>query len=145
MELQDDVLQSQHHLLRDEDTVVELVKLKAELPQKGLRLRGTEPEEGAVALQALGCIDFSDARRRRGVVFCGGHLQLRPDYLRRWKSLSRWLQSRTGKKHQRRTELNYPGVEKYQRWCEKFEERDQKHDDTVRRLRKQRARIQLKR
>ncbi|KAN0068971.1 hypothetical protein V8E54_013140 [Elaphomyces granulatus] len=35
MELQDDVLQSQHHLLRDEDTVVELVKLKAELPQKG--------------------------------------------------------------------------------------------------------------
>jgi hypothetical protein len=43
MELQDDVLQSQHHLLRDEDTVVELVKLKAELPQKGLRLRGTEP------------------------------------------------------------------------------------------------------
>ncbi|KAN0075677.1 hypothetical protein V8E54_006947 [Elaphomyces granulatus] len=68
MELQDDVLQSQHHLLRDEDTVVELVKLKAELPQKGLRLRGTEPEEGAVALQALGCIDFSDARRRRGVV-----------------------------------------------------------------------------
>ena len=42
MELQDDVLQSQHHLLRDEDTVVELVKLKAELPQKGLRLRGTE-------------------------------------------------------------------------------------------------------
>ena len=42
MELQDDVLQSQHHLLRDEDTVVELV-LRAELPQKGLRLRGTEP------------------------------------------------------------------------------------------------------
>ena len=25
-------------------------------------------EEGAVALQALGYIDFSDARRRRGVV-----------------------------------------------------------------------------
>ena len=42
MELQDDVLQSQHHLLRDEDTVVELA-LRAELPQKGLRLRGTEP------------------------------------------------------------------------------------------------------
>jgi len=42
MELQDDVLQSQPHLLRDEDTVVELV-LKEELPQKGLRLRGTKP------------------------------------------------------------------------------------------------------
>ena len=28
----------------------------------------TRREEGAVALQALGCIDFSDARRRRGVV-----------------------------------------------------------------------------
>ncbi|KAN0066951.1 hypothetical protein V8E54_014875 [Elaphomyces granulatus] len=67
MELQDDVLQSQPHLLRDEDTVVELV-LKEELPQKGLRLRGTKPEEGAVALQALGCFDFSDARRRRCVV-----------------------------------------------------------------------------
>jgi hypothetical protein len=40
MELQDNVLQPQHQLLlRDEDTVVEL----AELPQKGLRLRGTEP------------------------------------------------------------------------------------------------------
>ena len=43
MELQDDVLQPQHQLLfGDGDTVVELV-LRAELPQKGLRLRGTEP------------------------------------------------------------------------------------------------------
>ena len=39
MELQDDVLQPQHQLLpRDEDAVVELA-LRAELPQKGLRLR----------------------------------------------------------------------------------------------------------
>ncbi|KAN0068002.1 hypothetical protein V8E54_013930 [Elaphomyces granulatus] len=74
-----DVLWSQHHLLRDEDTVVELA-LRAELPKKACAFaepsRGNAGsngiinggrEEGAVALQALGCIDFSDARRRRGV------------------------------------------------------------------------------
>ena len=31
-------------------------------------INGGREEEGAVALQALGCIDFSDARRRQGVV-----------------------------------------------------------------------------
>ena len=43
MELQNNVLQPQHQLLfEDGDTVVELA-LRAELRQKGLRLRRTEP------------------------------------------------------------------------------------------------------
>ncbi|KAN0077830.1 hypothetical protein V8E54_006134 [Elaphomyces granulatus] len=78
MELQDDVLQSQHH------PRTRLSNWRLERNSRKKACAFAEPsrggnagsngiindgrEEGAVALQALGCIDFSDARRRRGVV-----------------------------------------------------------------------------